>query len=112
MSLISKIFGFITKTRRSEDITLEDMQTLLKTNYGVILLDVRSPQEYKEGHMINAINIPLYELWARVRSEIPNKETLIIAYCKSGRRSKEAVKILRKCGYQNSYNLNITTNFN
>lgn len=66
-----------------------------------ILIDVRSKQEYKEGHIVGAISIPYYELWKKASEQIKNRNTKIIIYCNTGNRAKKAEKILKKLGYIN-----------
>ena len=58
-------------------------------------------KEYDEGHIQGAILIPEYEISARAEEEIPNKDLLILVYCRSGRRSKIAAEELVKLGYTN-----------
>ena len=86
------------------DINLEELNYISR-NKDAILLDVRSPQEYNEGHLINAINIPFYELNTKLKKITDNKDKIIIVYCLSGKRSKKSVKILNEYGYNNVYNL-------
>ena len=74
-------------------------------NENVILLDVSSPQEYEEEHLDGAINIPNYELYYKAPKIITYKDTIIVAYCSFGIRSKKAIKILKKMGYNNVYHL-------
>ena len=81
---------------------MEQLKTKVKD--GAILIDVRSPQEYKEGHIEGSVLIPEYELKTKVE-ELPNKEDTIIIYCSSGIRSKKAQRKLQKMGYINVYNL-------
>lgn len=102
-----KIIDVIKKIRKrySEDITMNEAKMILKKNENVVLLDVRSSQEFNEGHLINAINIPLYELENRVENRIKDKNTIIIAYCSAGIRSKKAIKILKKLKYRNVFNI-------
>ncbi|MBE5819909.1 MAG: rhodanese-like domain-containing protein [Clostridiales bacterium] len=102
-----KVIDVIKKIRKrySEDITINESKMIINKNDNVVLLDVRSSQEFNEGHLINAINIPLYELEARVESRIKDKSTIIIAYCSAGIRSKKAVKILKKLKYSNVFNI-------
>ena len=83
-----------------------DINTLNKKyKQGAILIDVRSPQEYKEGHLKGAILIPEYEIKNRIEKELENKEKEIIVYCSSGTRSKNAQKILIQLGYKKVFNL-------
>lgn len=85
------------------DVTMEELEKMQKK--GAIILDVRSPQEYKEGHIKDALLIPEYELMVKYEKELRNKEQPIVVYCSSGRRSKKAQKELEKLGYNNVYNL-------
>ena len=81
---------------KENDIDYQNAISIIKNDSNSILLDVRSPQEYKEGHLENSINIPLYDL---------DKEQTIIVYCQSGNRSRKAIEILKKKGYKNLYNI-------
>lgn len=85
------------------EIGIEEMKN--KINQGAILLDVRSNQEYNEGHIQGAINIPEFEITKRIEKEIPKKNQLIIVYCQYGGRSRNAYNIMKKMGYTNVYNL-------
>lgn len=76
-----------------------------KLNSDVTIIDVRSPLEFKEGHIDGAILIPEYEIQYTIESIIRNKDQKIYAYCSSGIRSERAVKKLERLGYTNSYNL-------
>ena len=86
------------------DISYNEMINLLN-KYSAILLDVRSNQEFKEGHFDGAINVPLCDIKKKIQKKISNKNKYIIAYCTSGIRSKKAQKILNSIGYKNVYNL-------
>lgn len=85
------------------DITIEELNN--KVAQGAILLDVRSNQEYKEGHLQGAINIPDYELRSRVQREIPKKNQLVVIYCQYGGRSRNAYNMMKNIGYTNICNL-------
>ena len=71
---------------------------------GAVLIDVRSPQEYNEGHLPGAINIPEYEI-RRVKNEMPKLNQQIVVYCQYGGRSRDAYNMLKKMGYTNVYSL-------
>ena len=73
-------------------------------NEQVLLLDVRTDEEFITGHISNAINIPVQELEERL-SELKDKNEKILIYCKSGRRSLIACRILEAYGYTNLYNM-------
>lgn len=91
------------RSLQNGDITIEELNN--KIAQGAILLDVRSNQEYKEGHLQGAINIPDYELRNRVQKEIPKKNQLIVIYCQYGGRSRNAYNMMKMIGYTNIYNL-------
>lgn len=78
---------------------------MFDNNSNVILLDVRSSQEFEEGHLIGAVNIPTYELYTQAPKILTDKDAIIIAYCTVGVRSKHAINVLRKMGYKNLYHL-------
>ena len=101
---LQKVF---IKSRASEqnNIDYESAKTILKNDTNAILIDVRSPQEYKEGHLDFSINIPLYDLERNHEKVLENKENTIIIYCQSGNRSNKALEILKENGYQSLYQL-------
>ena len=70
-----------------------------ETNY--IILDVRTPEEYAQSHIPNAINIPNEVIGTDEISELPDKDQLIMVYCRSGNRSKQASEKLVALGYTN-----------
>ena len=67
----------------------------------VIILDVRRPDEYAEGHIENAINVPNESIIDREPTELPDKDQLVLVHCRSGKRAKEAAQKLEKMGYTN-----------
>ena len=85
------------------DIDEKDLNRILSE--GAILVDVRSPQEYEEGHMEGAILLPEYDIKKKASMLLPNKNMNIIVYCSSGTRSKKAQEELRNIGYTAVYNL-------
>lgn len=85
------------------DITIEELKN--KVAQGAILIDVRSNQEYREGHLQGAVNIPDFEITNRIQREVPKKNQLIVLYCQYGGRSKTASTMMKKMGYTNVYNL-------
>ena len=91
------------RNMQSVDITIEELKN--KVSQGAILLDVRSNQEYKEGHLQGAINIPDFEIAKRIQREITKKNQSIVVYCQYGGRSKNVINIMKKMGYTNLYNL-------
>ena len=69
-----------------------------------VLLDVRTPQEYGEGHIPESINIPLQTI-DKVTSIAKNKDTALFVYCYSGARSRRATALLQNMGYANVQNI-------
>ena len=94
---------FENRDIKKDDIDMQELQEMAKK--GAILLDVRSPQEYREGHIDGAISIPEYEIKKEVEKKLKDKDINIVVYCSSGGRSKKAQKQLKKLGYKNVYNL-------
>ena len=68
---------------------------------GCILLDVRTKAEYESGYIPGAINIPLGDIDERVVSSLPDKSRMILVYCRSGNRSRQASDKLSRLGYTN-----------
>lgn len=78
-----------------------EAKALMDSESGYIIIDARTQEEYDEGHIPGAILIPEYEIAARAENELPDKNQLILVYCRSGRRSKIAAEELVKLGYTN-----------
>lgn len=68
---------------------------------GYVTLDVRTREEYDQGHIPGAILIPDYEVGEKAGEILTDKDQLILVYCRSGRRSKNAAEILAALGYTN-----------
>ena len=75
-----------------------------KNAAGAVLLDVRTPQEYREGHIPGSQNVPLQQL-DNVEEVTENKDTVLYVYCRSGARSRQAVSLLQAMGYTNVRNI-------
>ena len=88
-----------TNTYRS--ITMNEAVTMMAEETDYIILDVRRPDEFAAGHIPNAINVPNETIGTAEIPELPDKNQLIMVYCRSGRRSKEASEKLVKLGYTN-----------
>ena len=71
---------------------------------GAVLLDVRTVQEYEDGRIPGAVNIPLQQI-ERAGKQIPDKETPLFVYCYSGARSSQAVSALKSMGYTRVRNI-------
>jgi len=103
--IIKEMFSRKRTVENIINISFAKLQEILKEKAETIIIDVRSPQEYKEGHISGAINIPEYELLSKANNILNNKTARIIVYCKSGSRSKKAIKTFKKLGFTNLYNL-------
>ena len=90
-----------SQTNSYRQITMDEAVIMMEQEQGYIILDVRRPDEFAAGHIPNAINIPNESIGTDEISELPNKNQLIMVYCRSGRRSKEASEKLVKLGYTN-----------
>lgn len=82
-------------------ITMDEAVSVMKEESDYIILDVRTPEEFKEKHIPDAINIPNETIGTEEIPELPDKEQLILVYCRSGNRSKQASKKLAELGYTN-----------
>ena len=82
-------------------VNAEEAATMMEEENGYIILDVRTAEEYSEKHIPGAINIPNETIGTEDIPELPDKEQLILVYCRSGNRSKQASEKLVKLGYTN-----------
>lgn len=83
------------------NITAEEARKLMDSEKDRIILDVRSREEYDQGHIPGAILIPNTEIEAKAADLLPDKDQLILVYCRSGRRSKLVAQSLADLGYTN-----------
>ena len=89
------------QTNTYRQITMDEAVTMMAQEIGYIILDVRRPDEFAAGHIPGAINVANETIGTAEIPELPNKDQLIMVYCRSGRRSKEAAEKLVKLGYTN-----------
>lgn len=95
--LYNRLFCRLDKT----DFTQEEATEIYeRTN--ALLIDVRTPEEYRENHIEGAVNIPVYEI-DNIKNEIIDPNKVILVYCKTGKRSKIVKQILIQNGYKNVY---------
>ncbi|MBS5681154.1 MAG: rhodanese-like domain-containing protein [Clostridium sp.] len=95
--LYNRLFCRLDKT----DFTQEEATEIYeRTN--ALLIDVRTPEEYRENHIEGAVNIPVYEI-DNLKNEIIDPNKVILVYCKTGKRSKIVKQILIQNGYKNVY---------
>ena len=90
-----------SQTNTYRQITMDEAVTMMAQETGYIILDVRRPDEFAAGHIPNAINVANESIGTDEIPELPDKGQLIMVYCRSGRRSKEAAEKLVKLGYTN-----------
>ena len=84
-----------------EQITAEEAKTIMDTETDYIIIDARTPEEFSEGYIEGAINIDYEQTEQKAPEFLPNKDALILVYCRSGRRSKIAAETLASLGYTN-----------
>ena len=82
-------------------VSMDEITTIMQENTNYIILDARTIEEYNEGHIPNAICIPNETIDETVTTKLPNKDQLILIYCRSGNRSKQAALKLQQLGYTN-----------
>ena len=105
LMLCLSLFGFSAcsnkNTNNYEQITPQEAKKIMDTESDYIIIDARTEEEFVQGHIKDAILIPEYEVADRAENELPEKDALILVYCRSGRRSKIASEELVKLGYTN-----------
>ena len=89
------------QTNTYRQITMDEAVTMMEQETGYIILDVRRADEFAAGHIPGAINVANESIGTDEIPELPDKDQLIMVYCRSGRRSKEAAEKLVKLGYTN-----------
>ena len=88
------------KKAEYKKITSDEAKKMMETEKPIVV-DVRSLEEYNEGHIPNAISVPLETIENEAEAKLKNKNDLILVYCRSGRRSREAALKLIEKGYTN-----------
>ena len=101
--MFNKIFGKLTRSIDQKEISYDTAKKIIEKYNDAFLIDVRSKQEYNEGHLDGAINIPLYNIENEIKKF--NKNSRLILYCTSGIRSNMARDRINNMGYFNVYNL-------
>ena len=111
LALLSGCTQSKTKADTAEDMTgkaayqkisAEDAYEMM-VSQEVVIVDVRTPEEYDGGHIPNAILVPNESIGDDMPEALPDKEATLLIYCRSGRRSKEASEKLLKLGYKSIY---------
>lgn len=88
-----------------KNVTISEAIELMKNDPNIIILDVRTHQEYKSAHIKGAINIPYDQIKKRMNEITKYRDNSIIVYCKSGSRSTAAVVILSSYGFNKIYHM-------
>ncbi|MBQ8583396.1 MAG: rhodanese-like domain-containing protein [Clostridia bacterium] len=99
--LLSSCTAPLSSSSGYRQISMDEAVKLMRNEKNYIILDVRRPDEYAKGRIPGAINVPNEEIGTAEISKLPDKSQLILVYCRSGRRSKEAAGKLAKLGYTN-----------
>lgn len=84
-------------------IQMDEAIMMMEEETDYIILDVRTPEEFAEKHIPGAVNVPNESIGTEEINELPNKDQLILVYCRSGNRSKQASEKLVALGYTNVY---------
>ena len=105
--ILLMIFGFVisgctkdTSENKHKTISSLEAIEMMESEKDYIIVDVRTPEEFADGHIDGAINIPLDTISTSI-PELPNKNQLIMIYCRSGNRSNQAANKLDDLGYTN-----------
>ena len=97
------MFGFFGKKFAS--LSMKDAQAELARDASITLLDVRTKDEHRNGHIKGSIHVPLDRLPVSITQKVPNKQARLFVYCLSGSRSNQACSWLVKNGYENVTNI-------
>ena len=89
------------ETASYRQISMDEAITMMEEESGYIILDVRTPEEFADKHIPGAVNIPNETIAAEEIPELPDKDQLILVYCRSGNRSRQASEKLAALGYTN-----------
>ena len=90
-----------TKENTYRQVGMEEAMAIMEQESGYVILDVRRIDEFAEKHIPGAINIPNEEIGDEPIPQLPDKDQLILVYCRSGNRSKQASEKLVALGYTN-----------
>lgn len=101
--IIMGLTGCEEKGMSYTQISMKEAVDMMATEENYIILDVRTAEEFAEKHIPNAINIPNEIIGSEEIEELPDRNQLILVYCRSGNRSKQASEKLVALGYTNIY---------
>ena len=98
--VIGGLFMFMQSGNANQTMTYQELQNKLNAKENFVLLDVRTQEEFNAGHIPSAILLPYDEINLKAATVLPEKEKEIVLYCRSGRRSAIAKKVLVELGYK------------
>lgn len=87
------------------DVTTKKASSMISSKKGLIILDVRTPEEYAKGHLVNARLMNYYEKTFKDQLKTLPKDKTVLIYCKSGRRSAETLAMMKALGFSSAYNM-------
>lgn len=106
------MFNFLFHNSKNRHISPHEVKERLSSGEKIILLDVRTPEEYREVHIPHSISLPLDELKSGIGKMVPKKEAEIVTYCLSGKRAAQACRELEAMGYTHVNNMGGIWNWN
>lgn len=86
-------------------ISVDDFSEMIRKQFRPVILDVRSADEFNEGHVRGALHIPDYKIAEEIESKVPDKKTPVYIYCYSGARAGSAARQMRHLGYEEVHNM-------
>lgn len=100
------MFNFGRNSGPTINVTPEEARKLIYDNRDILILDVRTPEEFRNGHIPKAINIPLAVLPVRIQELANFLNKPVLVHCQSGGRSISAVQVLERYGFKQLYHMN------
>ena len=100
---VSQFFGDSSESDLYQHISQEEAQRMMDEDDGIAIVDVRTETEYNSGHIPGAICIPNESISTAPLEQLPDPDQVILVYCRSGSRSKQASEKLANIGYTNVY---------
>ena len=99
--VLTGVTNFAPKTTGYRQVTTEEAVNIMQTEENYVILDVRTAQEFASGHIPGAVLLPNETIGTEDILLLPDKDQLILVYCRSGNRSKQAAEKLAQLGYTN-----------
>ena len=99
--VLTGVTNFAPKTTGYRQVTTEEAANIMQTEENYVILDVRTAQEFASGHIPGAVLLPNETIGTEDIPLLPDKDQLILVYCRSGNRSKQAAEKLAQLGYTN-----------